>query len=691
MMKHCGAEKLAFSLVRVSLPFVFCGLCNTALLAQVTINGFARLTETDIPSPGMLRSTNYNGDQYNDIVVISSTSKSAFTIQGKENGGFSTLRKSSLQYTATNVSLVDPTDNTLFIASRSSKRGGIYKIKAGGELQSLEQFTWRGAPSAIASGDVNNDGTLEYYISGAGFEGISQLKKNNSRHSETKIEKLLPFSAITLADCNNDSYLDLVGYNISKQSLSMYYNNTRGELSYTREIYVASRVREIQATDLNLDGFTDIILVYSKGIEIIYGDGPASFNRRKSLFHREQIKELAYGDYNKDGIRDFAFTSESNKGITIAFGTEGDIYTPYSLLETEKIVSILSFYSNYLEGLAIALDGKLLLISRVPSLTQAERLLFPITPNFMMAFPGFNSGLSNLVLLQKDNVGFVIRDNAGLPSVFNSRKLSAEYSSVLFRQGKSEVREFYFWKEGLRSVDKVSLSGKGQTLTHSTLYTKGKIIDVSTTSGIDEKGTVFLILTETNESLSLIGYSRENKITFSNSIPTSSKMLRRKIANSELLYAIEEKNDTLTVQLIPLVGEKQSTKTLHLPRTKFHFLKSVGVTQKGAYRALVFADSSRNSVNLISYTNGRFVQKQQVIKNNEKRITSLVCNEPSSLLLSLGSADKYFVSVKQNELSISEVSNVAKGTTAFCEVREGERFPSTLVVYPKRYGIGVIN
>lgn len=690
MMKHCGAEKLVFSLVKVSLPLVFCGLCNSAL-AQVTINGFARLTETEIPFSGMLRSLNFNNDQYNDIVVVSTSSKSVFAIHGKGNGGFSQPRKSSLQYIPSNISTVNPKENTLFIGSRTSRKGGIYQIRADGELKSLEQFTWRGAPSAIASGDVNNDGLTEYFIAGAGFEGISQLKKINSRHSETKIEKLLPFSALTLADCNNDSHLDLVGYNISKQTLAMYYNNTRGEISYTRDIPISQNVKEIQSTDINLDGYNDFIIVYAKGIEIIYGDGPASFARRKLLFHREQIKEIVYGDYNKDGIRDFAFTSLVETGVTIAFGSESEIFSPYSILKTSKINSILSFYSSYLEGLAIALDGKLLLLSRLPSLSQAEKILFPITPNFIMSFPGFNSGLSNLLLLQKKNVGFVIRDNAGLPSVYNSRKLSAEYSSVLYRPSKGEVREFYFWKEGLRSIDKVSLSGKGQTLAHSTIYTKGRIIDVSSASGIDEKRTQFLVLTESNETYRLIGYSRENKITFSNSISASSKQLKRKIANSEQLYVLEEKDDTLTVQLIPLIGDKQNIKTLHLPNTKVHFLKSVGVTQSQGYRTIVFADSSRNKINLIYYDNGRFVQKKHLIKNREKSISSMVCNAPLKLLLSFGSENKYLINVKQNEINLKDITLIAKGTTAFCELIEGEQFPRTLVVYPKSNGIGVIN
>jgi RHS repeat-associated protein len=136
-------------------------------------------------------------------------------------------------------------------------------------------------------------------------------------------------------------------------------------------INLASKPKWIFNGDYDNDGLTDLMLIHEKGYEIFYNSGssemvPFSEDNSYYGFSLCSHKEIVQGDFNGDGLLDFAYRKDKECDLWIAYNVAGrgfdivkhkDIIYPYKYevrnqrtverREEAKSISLLVFDVNY--------------------------------------------------------------------------------------------------------------------------------------------------------------------------------------------------------------------------------------------------------------------------------------------------------------------------------------------------------
>ena len=181
----------------------------------------------------------------------------------------------------------------------------------------------------VVAGDYNNDGWVDLYMQGKNEEGIhSILYKNEEGLSFSLVrcpvngnQSFLSLYENTAAfgDYNNDGFLDLLAAGRSnipgRSSTTAYYKNN-GDGTFSEPILVDGGVNgEVAWCDYNNDGLLDFLVTgYSFLVgwqaDLYQNMGNNTFTRilpAKSNLAATQDCSVAWGDVNNDGFEDVLF------------------------------------------------------------------------------------------------------------------------------------------------------------------------------------------------------------------------------------------------------------------------------------------------------------------------------------------------------------------------------------------------
>ncbi len=188
----------------------------------------------------------------------------------------------------------------------------------------------KGNRYAIA-GDYNNDGWTDLYVQGKNESGVHAiLYKNENGFGFTKAcpvngthsFSLLYANTAAFGDYNNDGFLDLLaaGYSTIQghSNTGMYYKNN-GNGTFSEAVLFEGGVQgEVAWSDFNNDGLLDFIITgysfLSNGFwqaDLFENKGDNTFTRllpSKTKLRETQDCSLAWGDVNNDGFEDVLFT-----------------------------------------------------------------------------------------------------------------------------------------------------------------------------------------------------------------------------------------------------------------------------------------------------------------------------------------------------------------------------------------------
>ncbi|MCX6256453.1 MAG: FG-GAP-like repeat-containing protein [Bacteroidia bacterium] len=190
--------------------------------------------------------------------------------------------------------------------------------------------------SSVAWGDYNNDGFLDFIITGETTAGtnISKVYKNNGNSTFTEQTGItLPgvcYSSVAWGDYNNDGYLDIL---LTGTTTGSYYNSiskifkNNGNNTFTEQTNISiSGVSNSSVAwgDYNNDGFLDILITGGTttlaNISKVYkNNGNNTFTEQTSIsLPGVCYSSVAWGDYNNDGYLDFIITGLKSAGVYIS-------------------------------------------------------------------------------------------------------------------------------------------------------------------------------------------------------------------------------------------------------------------------------------------------------------------------------------------------------------------------------------
>ena len=193
-------------------------------------------------------------------------------------------------------------------------------------------------PIAMASGDFNGDGHNDLAVVSFNSQNVSILLGNGDGtfgDGQTYATGGGPKS-IAVGDFNGDGKLDLVVVNEFSVSVSFFKGNGDGTFAAGVEYPAGDEPRSVVVADVNGDGKPDLAVtdVFDHTVLILLGTGNdvGTFTAATPFPVNNFPTSIAAGDFNGDGIVDFAVPTSGTNAVAILLGNgDGTLAAPVTV------------------------------------------------------------------------------------------------------------------------------------------------------------------------------------------------------------------------------------------------------------------------------------------------------------------------------------------------------------------------
>lgn len=486
MKKHYKGEKIGLKIEQELkiLLFIIVFISFNAS-AQIPINGFCKHQSFKIP-PGYtsVKSVNFNKDTFNDLIIFNNSTKKYLSIEGTEKG-FSKIRVYKIPFEISKFKSISTKyfrGKYFSFVSRKNRSVGIISFNKYGKIEIKKLLKFNSYPENLDAADINNNGRSELLISGSAFEGLSIISQNWHGLDEKKILSKNSFDEAIFVDLNNDESLDVAAFSSVERSIYFFFNDGNGRLNLVRTIPLTGNVNFFKSSDIDSDGFDDIIFSKDNAIKVMWGDSVSSYDSTTEFETSNKPINFILSDYNLDGKIDLAYLNSDKSQISILF-SKGNrkFYSEILYLKRESISDLTNFNNKINNGIiALTNKGSLFFMSTLSSLNEESSILIGGAPVSLSYFDYKKDGILDIVFIDstKNNLNFLIRGNSKKPVLFYSYPLFEKHNKILVDDSEPYIKTFYCYSYNKKVVEILKINFREFGITRNSLYSPGKIISL---------------------------------------------------------------------------------------------------------------------------------------------------------------------------------------------------------------------
>ena len=219
-------------------------------------------------------------------------------------------------------------------------------------------------PDAVASGDFNGDGNLDFAVANAGNNSVSVYLGDGSGNFTQQADVSVGRDPVALVsgDFTGNGLADLAVVNQADNTVSILLSNGTGGFTSNQLLAVGSTPTAIVAGDFNGDGKLDLAVTSGSAnqVSIYIGNGNGTFTDGEVIAVEKSPNSLAVGDFNGDGKQDLAVVNNASNTVSILLGNgDGSFQTPvnYAVGSAPTAVAVGEFSGNDVTDIAVANSG----------------------------------------------------------------------------------------------------------------------------------------------------------------------------------------------------------------------------------------------------------------------------------------------------------------------------------------------
>lgn len=203
--------------------------------------------------------------------------------------------------------------------------GGNAEINVGGN----------GGP--VITADVNNDGISDI-IAGNGNTSLAVRLGDGygGFYGSFSVVVQSASYALAVADFNGDGKTDIASANFSAKTISIRLGDGMGNFTGTSNVVVSDYPSVLKVADFNMDGKPDMVVGFnnnvSGGVSVLMGDGTGLFAAPVSLTTIGATQSVEVADFNGDGNQDIAKVDYQTSLVWIYLGANNGIFNQYSFI-----------------------------------------------------------------------------------------------------------------------------------------------------------------------------------------------------------------------------------------------------------------------------------------------------------------------------------------------------------------------
>lgn len=270
-----------------------------------------------------------NGDNQEDLAVVTEGDFSVTVFLGQGNGTFLQATKHTVGIYAGNAVLGDLNrDGKLDVALTTYSEMTVLLGNGDATFGTKDEVATGQAPSSVAIGDLNGDGMPDMAVTNRTSSTVSVLLGNGTGRFTAGNDFATGSnpSSVAIGDLNRDGRADLVVANSDNaNSISVLLGNGDGTFAAKNDYGVGQRPTLVAIGDLNGDGNPDLVTAnsYENFVSVLLGNGDGTFSNRKDFPSGEAPVSVAIGDLNGDGKPDLAVADAGSWALSVLLG-KGD-------------------------------------------------------------------------------------------------------------------------------------------------------------------------------------------------------------------------------------------------------------------------------------------------------------------------------------------------------------------------------